>query len=312
MQNNQYKKPFPWHILVFLLPALFIYAAVMVYPLIETLRLSFFTTQGTNTVFIGLKNYSELFFNSFFSAQFWNALKNNIIFFIIHMCVQNPIGIILAALLSMPNLRGATFYRTAIFIPTMLSVVVIGFAWKLILSNNWGVIKEIMTMVGLKEFYSAKFLGSLFDEEKGLYTLSLISVWQYVGIPMMLIYAALISIPDEILEAADCDGIVGINQFFKVKLPLIFPTLGIVSILTFVGNFNAFDLIYSVKGALAGNNYSADILGTFMYRTFYGMQNQPGDIHLGAAVATIMFLIILCGVGIYLFFVQRKLRRYQF
>ena len=79
--------------------------------------------------------------------------------------------------------------------------------------------------------------------------LGLISVWQFVGIPMMLIYAALLSIPDEVIEAAECDGITGMAQFWKIQLPLILPSIGIISILTFVGNFNAFDLIYSAQGA---------------------------------------------------------------
>ena len=66
-------------------------------------------------------------------------------------------------------------------------------------------------------------------------------------------------------------------QFWKIKLPLILPAIGIISILTFVGNFNAFDLIYSAQGALAGPNFSTDILGTFLYRTFFGFQLQLGD-----------------------------------
>ena len=136
-------------------------------------------------------------------------------------------------------------------------------------------------------------------------------MWQFVGIPMMLIYAALLSIPDEVIEAAECDGITGMAQFWKIKLPLILPTIGIVSILTFVGNFNAFDLIYVTQGALAGPNYSTDILGTFLYRTFFGFQLQSGDPYMGATIATVMFLIILAGVGIYLFGIQRRIRRYQ-
>ena len=110
---------------------------------------------------------------------------------------------------------------------------------------------------------------------------------------MMLIYAALLSIPDEVIEAAECDGITGLSQFWKIKLPLILPTLGIISILTFVGNFNAFDLIYMAQGALAGPNFSTDMLGTFLYRTFFGFQLQIGDPNMGAAIATVMFLIIL-------------------
>ena len=86
------------------------------------------------------------------------------------------------------------------------------------------------------------------------------------------------------------------SQFWKIKLPLILPSIGIISILTFVGNFNAFDLIYAAQGALAGPNFSTDILGTFLYRTFFGFQLQLGDPNMGATIATVMFLIILAGV----------------
>ena len=99
--------------------------------------------------------------------------------------------------------------------------------------------------------------------------------------------------------------------FWQIKLPLILPTLGLVTILTFVANFNAFDLIYSVKGALAGPNYSADLLGTFFYRTFFGYQAQIGSPTMGAAVATLMFLVILLGVAVYFYLVQRRLTRYE-
>ena len=224
------------------------------------------------------------------------------------MLVQNPIGVLLAALLSSPRLRFRAFYRTAIFIPTILSFVIVGFVWKLILSPLWGVAPHLLDMVGLKSLF-APWLGK---EEYALTTLGLISVWQFVGIPMMLIYAALLSIPDEVIEAAECDGITGMAQFWKIKLPLILPAIGIISILTFVGNFNAFDLIYSAQGALAGPNFSTDILGTFLYRTFFGFQLQLGDPNMGATIASMMFLIILAGVCVYLFAVQTRLRRYQF
>jgi raffinose/stachyose/melibiose transport system permease protein len=210
--------------------------------------------------------------------------------------------------LSHPTLRFSSFYRTAIFIPTMLSFVIVGFAWKLILSPIWGIAPGLLDFVGLKSLY-APWLGK---EAYALTTLSLISVWQFVGIPMMLIYAALLSIPDEILEAAEVDGITGFSAFWKIKLPLILPSIGIISILTFVANFNAFDLIYAAQGALAGPNFSTDILGTFMYRTFFGFQLQLGDPHMGSAIASAMFAIILIGVCFYLFGVQSRMRRYQF
>ncbi|RVT85595.1 sugar ABC transporter permease [Rhodobacteraceae bacterium CCMM004] len=302
------RRPVRWHIAVFLAPAVLVYTAVMIYPLFNTLRLSFYSEIGRERVFVGMQNFATLFGDAIWSDQFWNALANNFWFFLIHMAVQNPIGIALAALLSSPRLRFAALYRSAIFVPTILSFVIVGFAWKLILSPIWGIAPGMLEAVGLKFLY-APWLGK---EEYALTTLALVSVWQFVGIPMMLIYAALLSIPDEILEAGACDGITGWAAFWKIKLPLILPSIGIISILTFVGNFNAFDLIYAAQGALAGPDFSTDILGTFLYRTFFGFQLQLGDPHMGAAIASAMFAIILIGVCVYLFGIQRRLRTYQF
>lgn len=308
MSTSSEKPPVRWHIAVFLAPAVLVYTAIMILPLFGTLQLSFFRSIDRQQVFVGLENFRTLFLDPRWSASFWNALGNNTWFFIIHMLVQNPIGILLAAILSSPRLRFSAFYRTAIFVPTILSFVIVGFAWKLILSPIWGVAPNILDAVGLKSLF-APWLGR---EEYALTTLSLVSVWQFVGIPMMLIYAALLSIPDEIIEAAECDGITGMAQFWKIKLPLILPSIGIISVLTFVANFNAFDLIYASQGALAGPNFATDILGTFLYRTFFGFQLQIGDPNMGSTIASIMFLIILAGVCLYLFVIQRRLRRYQF
>ena len=306
-ESTEIRRPIRWHIAVFLAPAVLVYTAVMILPLFGTLQLSLFNAENQTRFFAGLDNFRTLFFDPRWSATFWNALWNNTWFFIIHMTVQNPIGVALAALLSSPKLRFSAFYRTAIFIPTILSFVIVGFAWKLILSPLWGIAPNLLDMVGLKSLF-APWLGK---EEYALTTLGLISVWQFVGIPMMLIYAALLSIPDEVIEAAECDGITGMAQFWKIKLPLILPSIGIISILTFVANFNAFDLIYSAQGALAGPNYSTDILGTFLYRTFFGFQLQLGNPNMGSAIAFAMLVIILVGISIYLFTVQTRLRRYQ-
>jgi len=187
-----------WHILVFLMPAFLIYTAVMIIPLFGTLQLSLYQEIDNTKTFVGLANFQKLFGDPRWSASFWNALANNAWFFVVHMLIQNPIGILLAALLSSPKLRMRAFYRTAIFIPTILSFVIVGFAWKLILSPLWGVAPSMLDAIGLKSLF-APWLGK---EEYALTTLSLVSVWQFVGIPMMLIYAALLSIPDEVLEAA--------------------------------------------------------------------------------------------------------------
>jgi raffinose/stachyose/melibiose transport system permease protein len=298
-----------WPVLVFLAPAVLIYTVFSAWPLLDTLRLGLYATDARGVVsFAGLDNFRTILFDAQWSAEFWNAMGNNLKFFGIHMLFQNTIALVLAALLSLNGLKGAGTYRTLIFMPTLLSVVIIGFTWQLILSPLWGVAERLLGVVGLAHLF-APWLGL---EESALNTLSMMSVWQFVGIPMMLIYAALIAIPDEIIEAASAEGASAWRIFWEIRLPLILPTLGLVTILTFVANFNAFDLIYAVKGALAGPNYSTDLLGTLFYRTFFGYQSQVGSATMGAAVATVMFLVILCGVGAYTVLVQRRLQRHTF
>lgn len=297
----------PWQLVLFLAPALLVYTLFSAMPLAQTLAQGFFSAdENGKAVYAGLENFRTILLDPDWSAGFWNAMLNNARFFAIHMLLQNPIGLALATLFSLKGLRGARTYRTLIFLPTLLSVVIIGFIWQLILSPLWGVGEKLMGFAGLAELF-APWLG---QEETALTTLSIVSVWQYIGMPMMLIYAALLAVPDEIIEAAHVEGASAMRIFWQIKLPLIYPTLGLVTILTFVANFNAFDLIYSVKGALAGPNYSTDILGTLFYRTFFGYQAQVGNAYLGSAVATLMFLLILAGVGVYFVAVQRRLTRF--
>ena len=304
MQATRSRKPFPVHILVFLAPAVLIYTLFMIIPLLDSLRLSFFATTPQNTeVFNGLKNYVTLFTDSNYAPRFWGALKNNLAFFGVHMLVQNPIGLLLAALL-VTNGHLRRFYRTVLFMPTVLSVVIIGFIWQLILNPLWGVTESILKFINLG-FLFKPWLGL---PSTALVTVALISVWQFIGIPMILFYTALIGIPEELLEASRVDGATGWQSFWHIKFPLILPTIGIVGILTFVGNFNAFDLIYTMKGANAGPEFSSDIMGTLFFRTFFGQQLQLGNPTMGATVAAMMFLIILFGVLLYMFLWQRRIQ----
>lgn len=298
----------PWHLVVFLGPAVVLYTAFMVFPLFDSLRLSLFSPGGSGLgQFVGLENYARLLSDSEWAPRFWGALQNNFVFFAIHMLVQNPLGLLLAVLLSSRILRGRAVYRTLIFAPTVLSVVIIGFIWKLILSPLWGVAEGGLKAVGLGDLF-APWLGL---QGPALLTISLMSVWQNVGIPTLLFSAALLAIPDEIIEAARVDGAGPLRIFRRIQLPMIAPTLGIVAILTFVGNFNAFDLVYAVQGGLAGPEFSTDLLGTFFYRTFFGFQLQLGSPTMGATVAGMMFLLIMLGVCLYLFVVQRRLVTYE-
>ena len=297
-----------WHILVFLAPATIIYTLFLVFPLIDSLRLSFFVpTEDGGTTFGGFQNHVALLTDEVWSSRFYNALANNFFFFAVHMLVQNPIGLALAALLSLPKVRGKAIYQTTIFLPTMLSFVIVGFVWQLVLSPLWGVAKGFLGVFGLDGLFGP-WLGL---ESSALLTVSLISVWQFVGIPMLLLYAALINIPHSLIEAAKVDGASEFSAFVSVKLPLLLPTLAIVSILTFVGNFNAFDLIFTLQGGLAGPNFATDILGTLFFRTFFGFQLSPPNQTMGATIAAMMFLIILAVVLVYMFVIQRRLLRYE-
>jgi raffinose/stachyose/melibiose transport system permease protein len=304
------RRPFPYHIIVFLAPAVIVYTMFMIYPLIDSLRLSLYAPndQGQE-VFVGLQNYHTLTSDEYLKPRLEGAIKHNVVFFVIHMVVQNSIGLLLASLLSSPFIRGRGIYRSLIFTPTVLSVVLIGFIWSMILSPLWGISGNILIDIGLPQYAKRPWLGL---ESTALPTLSLISVWQWVGIPMMLFLAALISIPDELIEAARVDGATGLGVFWRIKFPLILPTVGIIGILTFVGNFNAFDLIYTTQKVNAGPNFSTDIMGTFFYRTFFGMQLQPGNPTMGATIAGVMFLIILAGVLLYMFGWQRRVAQIEF
>jgi raffinose/stachyose/melibiose transport system permease protein len=272
----------------------------------ESISLNNKPATGSPT-FVGIQNYLTLFEHEQWSKPFWNALRNNAVFFVIHMLVQNPVGLFLAALLG-TRIRGNSIYRSIIFTPTILSVVIVGFVWKLILNPAWGISRSLLTTVGLSALDNP-WLGL---ESTALVTLSLISVWQNIGIPMMLFLAALIRVPEELMEAARVDGAGVWKIFWRIQFPLILPTVGIVAVLTFVGNFNAFELIYATQGALAGPNFASDILGTFFFRTFFGYQLQPADPFMGSAVAGVMLLIILTGVLIYLFGWQRRLQQIQY
>ncbi|MFC4455522.1 sugar ABC transporter permease [Deinococcus sonorensis] len=302
------RKPFPLHLVVFLAPALLIYTALMIYPILASLWLSLNTVASDGRqVFAGVSNYARLFHSEVYAGPFWNALRNNAVFFVIHMLVQNPVGLALAVLLA-SRVRGSNIYRTILFTPTILSVVIVGFAWKLILNPAWGVQHSLLAPLGLERL-DLPWLGL---EGTALPALSLISVWQNVGIPMILFLAALIRIPEELYEAAALDGAGAWTTFRRIQLPLIVPTVGIVGVLTFVGNFNAFDLIYATQGALAGPNFASDLLGTLFYRTYFGYQLQAGNPYMGAAVAGAMLLVILIGVLAYLLLWQRRVQEVQF
>jgi raffinose/stachyose/melibiose transport system permease protein len=282
---------------LFVLPALAVYVAFSVYPLISSVVLSFFDsgTQGSST-FVGFGNYVHLFTDKYSSERFFNALGNNVEFFLIHLLVEVPIGLLMAALLTSNSIRRSRgVYRTLLFIPATLSVVIVGFLWRLIINPLWGLV-------------SFPLLG---DSHTALPTISLMSVWEYVGIPMIFLYTALIAIPDDILEASRIDGAKAWATFWRIKFPLIAPQFGLIAILTYIWTFNGFDIVYALNGSAPGPNYSTDILGTLFYRTFFGSSGQVADLDLGATIASVIFFIILVTTAAYFVVLQRRIKTYE-
>jgi raffinose/stachyose/melibiose transport system permease protein len=137
------------------------------------------------------------------------------------------------------------------------------------------------------------------------------SVWQYVGIPMIFLYTALLAIPESVLEAARIDGARGWTIFWRVRFPLIAPQFGLITILTFIWTFNGFDIVYALNGSAPGPNYSTDIFGTLFYRTFFGSSGQVANLDLGATVASVVFGLILIITATYFVVLQRRLESYE-
>ena len=279
-------------LLLFTSPALTFFLLFAVFPLLSTIYISFYQED----VFVGLKNFEFLFTNDEASERLLYAFLHNVQFFLIAASVQLPTALCMAALLTSGRVRRMTsFYRTLLFIPTTLSVVIVGFIWRLIIHPLWGIVDYPL-------------LG---EAATALPTITLMSVWQYLGIPMVFLYSALISIQSNIIEAAQVDGASDLRIFFRIKIPLIAPQIGIITILTFIWIFNAFDIIYALNGGAPGPDYATDVLGTLFYRTFFGWGPDLGNQNLGAATATVIFFIILFGTAVYFATVQRRLKASQ-
>lgn len=285
-------KPGGAYWILYILPAMLVYVVFMAYPMIDSIRLSFYSgTTGTRD-FVGFANYVRLFTDTVVSTRFWKAFGNNWIFFAYHMILQNSLGILFAAILTSRTMRGRQLYQTLIFIPCTIAVLVTGYLFKLILNPIWA--GTTLKKAGLG-FLVRSWLG---DPKTALSCVSLVSVWQWVGIPTMMFVAAFQGISDDLIEAASIEGASPWQQFIKIKIPLIVPVIGMIAIMTFVSNFNAFDVVFSMETPDGAPNYATDIIGTLFYR--YGVAGQhpvgipePG---VGAAISTTVFLILLCGV----------------
>jgi raffinose/stachyose/melibiose transport system permease protein len=277
----------------YLIPALVFYVLFMAWPLLDSLRLSFYTgSAGIGRSFAGFENFKKLFTVEQYSQRYWGAFAHTLYFFLIHIAVQNVLGIFFATLLTNKTMQGREFYQTVIFMPVTFAVLVTGYLWKLLLNPVW--IGPFMEKIGLG-FLARPWLG---DRATALTVVALVSCWQWIGIPCMMFVAALRNISNDYFEAAVIEGASGWQIFRRIKLPLIKPVVGMIAILTFVNNFNAFDIVFAMENVNGAPNYATDLMGTLFYRVGIAGQHPVGipDPGMGAAIAAITFFVLCLGV----------------
>lgn len=291
---------------VFLGPALLLYLLFIVYPFASSIRYSLYNWNGIGalTDFAGLDNYRYVLTSPEFAGTFWNAILHNIYFFLLAMILTVVVGLALAYFLVTIPERIAVWYQGLYFLPLTIPPVVVAYLWSIYLEPGYGTIPTILTGLHLSAL-NQPFLGS---ETLALPTLAVISAWAGLGFPILVFVAALIGVPDDLVDAARIDGARRLRTFLSVIFPVIRPTFFTVMTLNFVGAFGAFDLVYIMEGTQAGPNYSTDVLGTLFYRTaFGGFGTTAQGMGLATAMAVVGFIIVMA-VSIVFVCVQRRLQ----
>ena len=278
--------------MAYILPALIAYLFFMLYPLIDSIRLSFYEGALRDRTFVGFANYVKLFTDPKVSFKFWNAFRNTWKFFAFHMCIQYVLGMLFAVILTNRTMKGRNVYQTIIFLPCTIAILVTGYLFKLMLNPVW--IGPTFRSLGLGNLVQP-WLGKT---ESALNVVALISCWQWMGIPTMMFVAAIQGISEDLMEASAIEGADAWKQFWYIKLPLIMPAVGMIAILTFVSNFNAFDIVFAMQGPEGPPQYSTDLIGTLFYRTGITGEHPIGipEPGLGSAISTSIFIMLMIGV----------------
>lgn len=268
-------------IALFLLPALFFYTALLVYPIVKSLHLSLHSWSGiggTAMEFVGADNYVRIFSDS----EFWKPLRNTICLMLMSIVIQIPGGFLLAVILN-AKLKGTRYLKAAFFMPVILSATSVSLLWKFILYPGDGLLDTILTKLGREDLIHAW----LNDPSTLLNVIVLITCWQNVGIVMLIFLSGLVSIPDAILEAATIDGANAFQRIRHVVIPLIWGVLNINITLLMISSLKAFDIIYVLTGGTGGPAQSGDVLSTYLFQEAFA----KGRYGPASAVAIVIFLL---------------------
>jgi len=263
-------------ILIFILPAFLIFFSITVIPIISSVYYSTLDWDGIGKgVFVGLKNYYDLIVVN--SDGFGQTILNTVILAILSVFVQLPIALILAMILA-SGVKGEGFFRSVYFVPVIVSTVVIGQMWLKIYNPEYGLLNVFLKNLGLG-FLANEWIG---NTKTALMSVFIPLVWQYIGYHMLLQYAAIKSIPDEIIEAAKIDGASKFKTALNIIIPLIIPMIEVSMVFAVIGSFKTFDLIYVLTNG--GPMHATEVPGTLMYNMIV-QRNAYGS---GASIAVII------------------------
>ena len=262
---------------VFMAPVLLLMAIYIIYPIIDTFRISLFEWNGITAkkTFIGLGNWKTLLVDK----RFWFSFKNNATIMVLSILIQIPIGFLLAAFLDAGG-RKFNLFKVAWFLPLLMSSVAVGFLFQYALATNGGLVSTI------SNFFGGKNIDLLGDPKKALYTVIGVIAWQYTPFYMVYFVAGYSSFDTDIFEAALIDGATRTKYVLHVAIPMLLPTIKSACILSLIGSLRYFDLVYVMTGGGPGN--ATDLMATYMYTTSF----KYFKMGYGSSVAFGMFLLI--------------------
>ncbi|SMH50242.1 carbohydrate ABC transporter membrane protein 1, CUT1 family [Rathayibacter oskolensis] len=275
-------------------PALIVFLAFVIFPVVMAAYYGFFSWQGYGvpTDFVGFRNYLTILQD----PTFHEALTHNGTIVVLSLVLQGPAAILIALLLNR-KLRGQSFIRVLIFVPYVISEVVVGTGWSLMLQTS-GAVNGFLEKIGL----GALQQDWLSDPAIAIWTLMLIITWKYIGFAVILFLAGLQGIPEELSEAAAIDGASYWQVQRRITLPLLAPTLRIWAFLSIIGALQLFDLVYIIWGQYVSSTAGTSTMATYLVTN----GRNAGNYGYGNAVAVVLFLISLIVALIYQRFVLRR------
>lgn len=287
---------------LFLLPAVVLYAMFQFIPLVNAALNSFFSWNGFRRAeFVGLENFKNLFTQEPYNWHFLNAFGHNWQYFIGTVLTQLVISFVLA-LIIYSRVKGKEFFKTIFFLPKLLSVIVIGFLFSLILNPTRGALNNLLTAIGLEE-WTRPWLGST---DTALWSIIAVDSWASIGFSMLIFLAGLQAIEPEMLEAAKIDGANSFILLTRIIMPLMLPALMVMTVLVFIGSFDTFEYVFAMQGSSGGPYYSTDVLATFFYRLAFGTVDGGQAVGIGSAIAVVLFGIIAIATSLILLYFRRR------